>query len=125
MQALSNQKYRELQEQFGDVGLMTGACCAVLRCAALCCAVLRCAALRFAELHCAVPCCAALHHAVPRFFAVLCHALLGRQDSPPGGPHKLLPLDPCAGDVTINPNASCLVSCRHVGCIAASPVTIC
>jgi ATP-dependent RNA helicase DOB1 len=24
LKALSNQKYRELQEQFGDVGLMTG-----------------------------------------------------------------------------------------------------
>ena len=26
LKALSNQKYRELAEQFGDVGLMTGAC---------------------------------------------------------------------------------------------------
>jgi ATP-dependent RNA helicase DOB1 len=31
LKALSNQKYRELAEEFGDVGLMTGARCIVLQ----------------------------------------------------------------------------------------------
>lgn len=104
-QALSNQKYRELQEQFGDVGLMTGGLC-----------LLACLPVTHACLLPYLPACLLTRACFASSFLQVPPPLPSPRSPSrsPSLPPSSTPLHSPPGDVTINPNASCLVMTTEI-----------